>query len=147
MPIDPVAGLTIVNGVADATKKLYAVIKGLKDHEAKQKLDEILDELRELKRQASELEDQNRSLREKLRFKSDEYEFKSPFWYEKTHPDQPLCAKCFTDQKIAHVKVDHDEDGDTYGRCLHCEAYVRVQQSRRYSPGPYGGSGSDDWMG
>jgi hypothetical protein len=126
MPIDPVTGLTIVNGVADATKKLYAVIRGLKDHETKEKLDEILDELRDLKKQASELQDQNRELREKLRFKSDEFEFKNPFWYEKSHSDQPLCAKCFTDQKIAHVAVRQDEEG-THGRC--CSAPLKTRQS------------------
>lgn len=63
-------------------------------------MDEILDKLRELKQSASELEDENRDLREKLRFKSDEYESRTPFWYHTASPDRPLCAKCFAD-KIA----------------------------------------------
>lgn len=70
MPIDPVTGWTIVKNIADATKKLYDVARGLKDYETKQKLDEVLDELRDLKQQASDLEDENRELRESLRFKT-----------------------------------------------------------------------------
>jgi hypothetical protein len=50
-----------------------------KDRDAKQQVDEILDKLRELKQGASELEDQNREPRDKLRFKTGDYEFRTPF--------------------------------------------------------------------
>jgi hypothetical protein len=138
MPIDPVTGWGIVKTAGEVTRKLYEIVKEVKDREVKEKIDGVLDELRELKNQASELEDQNRELREKLRFKSDEFEFKTPFWYEKAHPDQPLCAKCFTDQKIAHVAVKRNEDGE-FGRCLHCGAYIEVNRIVRRNPGPYEG--------
>src|SRR5712692_3026659 len=86
---------TIAKTAGEISKKLYDFGKNLKDREAKQEFDEISDKLRELKQSASELEDENRALREKLRFKSDEYEFRNPFWYTRAHPDQPLCPKCF----------------------------------------------------
>jgi hypothetical protein len=86
---------TIAKTAGEISKKLYELGKGLKDRELKQQVDEIVDKLRDLKQSASELEDENRELREKLRFKSDEYEFRNPFWYHKAQPKQPLCPKCF----------------------------------------------------
>jgi hypothetical protein len=148
MQLDPVKGLTIVNGVAEATKKLYAVVKGLKDHETKQKLDEILDELRELKKQAAELEDQNRDLREKLRFKSDEFEFKNPFYYEKTHPEQALCPKCFAQQVAAPMEKPYQTHNGVYARCLVCGTSVEIERISRPASSSYGGSGGPhSWMG
>src|SRR5258708_36389468 len=94
--VDPLTGWTLVKTVAEATKKLFDVAKDVKDYETKQKLDEVLDELRELKQSASNLEDENRELKEKLRFNSDEYMFITPFWDEKVNRVQPLCAKCFS---------------------------------------------------
>lgn len=44
--------------------------------------------MRELKQSASNLEDENRELREKLRFKSDAYEFRNPFWSDKANADR-----------------------------------------------------------
>ena len=84
----------------EISKKLYDLSTHLKEREAKQRVDEILDKLRELKQSASELEDENRDLREKLRFKSDDYQFQSPFWYDKAHPNQPLCPKCFATKTL-----------------------------------------------
>src|SRR6266436_9122335 len=96
-PITTVTGAwTIAKTAGEISKKLYEFGKGLKDREAKQQIDEILDGVRELKQQASQLEDENRDLREKLRFKGDEYEFRTPFWYAKAYPEQALCAKCFS---------------------------------------------------
>lgn len=76
---------TIAKTAGEISKKLYELGKSIKDREAKQHVDEILDQLRELKHLASQLEDENRDLREKLRFKSSDYEFHSPFWFEKAH--------------------------------------------------------------
>jgi hypothetical protein len=59
-----------------------------------------MDKLHELKQSASALEDENRELREKLRFKGEAYEFRSPLWDDKAHPDRPLCPKCHAKQII-----------------------------------------------
>ena len=90
MTVDPVTAWTIAKTAGEISKKLYELGKGLKDRETQQQVDEIVDKLRELKQLASELEDENRDLREKLRFKSDYYKFKSPFWYSTDQPNQPL---------------------------------------------------------
>lgn len=121
--IDPVTGWTLVKTIADATKNLYEVAKGLKDHETKQKVDDVLDKLRELKQSASELEEENRELREKLRFKSDEYEFRNPFWYKRTQPHDPLCAKCFAADVVAPMTKPFEEG--RYRQCLVCRTNVR----------------------
>src|ERR1700693_1751224 len=92
---------TIAKTAGDISKKLYELGKTLKDRDAKQHVDEIVDNLRDLKQRASELEDENRELREKLRFKSDEYEFRTPFWYQNGCPNQPLCPKCFASKVAA----------------------------------------------
>ncbi len=140
---DPVLSWTIVKNVADATKKLYDIAKGLKDYETKKKLDEVLDELRDLKQQASQLEDENRNLKERLRFKSDDFEFKNPFWYEKAHPDQPLCPKCFANEKTGQMGAPYQATG-IWLRCLVCENTVQIEPARsqdnqvRLSRGPHG---------
>jgi hypothetical protein len=150
MAIDPVTGWTLVKGVAEATNKLYEIAKGLKDREAKQRIDEVLDELREFKKQTAELEDQNRDLREKLRFKGGDFDFKSPFWYEKAHPERALCPKCFAKQIVVPVGEQHQEEsGYTYRRCLHCETNVEVARGSVSAASPYGGGGrggSEGWM-
>ncbi|HEY6305336.1 MAG TPA: hypothetical protein VI488_02625 [Candidatus Angelobacter sp.] len=65
-------------------------------------LGHVYDTLWELKTAAGQLEDENRELKEKLRFKSDQYEFRLPFWYEKGKDQQPLCPKCFAkDRPVA----------------------------------------------
>ena len=116
-PVTTVTGaLTLVKSAAELTKKLHELQKGLKEREAKQHVDEILDRLRELKQSASELEDENRELREKLRFKSDEYEFRNPFWYHKAHPEEKLCPKCFAKGITAAMS-------EASGQCLVCKEY------------------------
>ena len=111
---------TIAKSAGEISKRLYEFGKSLKDREAKQQIDEILDKVRELKQTASELEDENRELREKLRFKSDDYAFRNPFWYFKANPAQPLCPKCFARQVRAPLG-EKDYNCDTgFRRCLVC---------------------------
>jgi len=117
---------TIAKTAGEVTKKLYELGKSLKDREAKQQIDEILDKVRELKQSASELEDQNRELRENLRFKSDDYEFRTPFYYEKAHPEQPLCVKCFANKIPAQMGEPGHECRSDYRRCLVCGDTVQV---------------------
>ena len=148
MPIDPVTGWTVVKNIADATKKLYEVAKGLKDYETKQKLDEVLDELRDLKQQASDLEDENRELRESLRFKSDDFEFKNPFYFEKKHPDRALCPKCFSKHIIAPVAAPYDNGHGVWRECLSCETTIEEIRSGRHDSAAYGmNGGPDEWVG
>lgn len=132
---------TVAKTAGDIGKKLYEVGKGLKDRETKQQIDEILDKVRELKQSASELEDQNRELREQLRFKSDEYEFRTPFYYHKSKPNQPLCPKCFA-SNVAAPMQEREPDSD-YRRCLVCSTGVMVRFVSQ--SGVYGPPHNDDW--
>ena len=129
--MEPVTSVTttwsIVRTAAEISKKLYELQKSFKDREAKQQLDEILDKLRDLKQSASELQDENRELREKLRFKSDDYEFRSPFWYEKDHPERALCAKCFASGIVAPMGKRGQDCGEGYRRCLVCHQSLEVK--------------------
>lgn len=133
--MDPVTTVTttwkIAQAAGEITKKLFALGKSLKDREAKQQVDEILDELRALKQSASELEDENRELREKLRFKSDEYEFRTPFYYAKAHPDRPLCPKCFANKISAPMGEPGQGCGADYRCCLTCNNSVEVGHTPR----------------
>ena len=47
--MDPITSLSLAKTAAELTRQLYDVAKGLKDREAKQRLDEVLDKLRVLK--------------------------------------------------------------------------------------------------
>ena len=113
----------------EISKKLYEFGKGLKDREEKRQVDEILDKLRELKQSASELEDENRELREKLRFKSDDYEFRTPFYYEKSRPNQPLCPKCFASKITAPMGEPGQDCNEDYRRCLVCHEGVAIRRT------------------
>lgn len=126
-PISTITGAwSIAKAAGEISKRLYDLGKGLKDREEKQKVDEILDSVRELKQSASELEDENRELREKLRFKRDDYGFRTPFYYEKLHPDRPLCPKCFAKNTPAPMGEPGQDCSPDYRRCLVCGESIQV---------------------
>ena|SRR5215469_17577666 len=131
--------ISIVTGVIGIGDRVYKLAKNVKDHEIKHQLDEIGDELRDLKQSASKLEDENRELREKLRFKSEAYEFRNPFWYDKAHPDRPLCPKCHAKQIDGPVG---ELDDPQYRSCLVCGEAIRVDNRQRRQPAVpgYGGN-------
>ncbi len=118
---------TIAKTTGEISRKLYEFAKSLKDRDAKQRVDEILDRLRDLKQSASELEDENRDLREKLRFNSDNYEFRRPFWYDKANPNRPLCPKCFANKVIAPMDEPGYGVSRDYRLCLACSNPVEVK--------------------
>jgi hypothetical protein len=124
------AAWTIAKTAGEIGKKLYEFGKSLKDREAKHQVDEIVDKLRELKQSASELEDENRDLREKLRFKSDDYEFRTLFWYERAKPNQPLCPKCFASNIAAPMGEQGQDCSPDYRRCLVCKDGSEVRRTR-----------------
>jgi hypothetical protein len=140
---------TIAKTAGEISKKLYDFGKSLKDREAKQQVDEIVDKLRELKQSASELEDENRDLREKLRFKSDDYDFRAPFWYEKAHPEQPLCPKCFASMIAAPMGGPGQGCSKDYRLCLVCNHSIEVNFDQSRHPRQVGGGqgGPQSWMG
>ena len=133
-PVTTIAGVwSIAKAAGEVSKKLYELGKSLKDRETKQQLDQILDSVRELKQAASKLEDENRELREKLRFKSDEYQFRSPFHYHKARPEVAPCPKCFS--KNISGPMGRQAPGDDYRLCLVCNQTVDVGSSSGFYPG------------
>jgi hypothetical protein len=128
--MDPIkvgtAVLSLAGKASEIGKKLYDFGKKIKDSDLKHQIDEIADEIRELKRAADELEDENRSLKEKLRSNSDAFEFHTPFQYEKAHPNQPLCVKCFTQGIVAQMGEPGQACDSNRRRCLNCGQLVRV---------------------
>jgi len=137
--VDPITGFSLFKTVAEAAKKIAEVAKDAKDYETKKKLGEVHDILISLKQAASDLEDENRELREQLRFKSDEFEFRNPFSYEKKHPDRALCPKCFAAQKIAPVSAPYDNEVAISRKCLACGTAVEEAPSRKAQSGFYTG--------
>ena len=121
---------TVAKTAGEISKKLYEFSKGLKDREGKQHVDEMLDKLRELKQSAAELEDENRDLREKLRFKSDAFELRSPFWYEKGKQEPALCPKCFAQGIAAPMGLPGQDCAHNYRRCLVCGNVNQVGPDR-----------------
>ena len=133
--MEPISTVTSALGIAKAageiSKRLYEFGKSLKDREAKQHVDEILDQLRELKQSASELEDENRALREKLRFKSDDFIFRTPFYYAKDNSIQALCPRCFAKQIAAPMGEPGQGVNSDYRQCLVCDYTVEVNYTNR----------------
>lgn len=126
-PVSTITGAwSIAKAAGEISKKLYELSKSLKDREARQQVDEILDQVRELKQSASELEDANRDLQEELRFNSDQYEFRTPFWYDRAHSDRPHCTKCFAKKILAPMGEPGHSCNPDYRRCLVCSEVVRL---------------------
>lgn len=144
--VDAQSGLSLFSAIAAAGKSIYDIAQGVGKIETKQQLHSVYDTLMDLKQRAAALEDENRELRAKLHFRSDDFEFRNPFWYEKSHPDRPLCAKCFASQTAAPMSEPYEASG-TFRRCLVCNNYVEIERGRKHNPGPYGGpSGPNSWM-
>ena len=123
-PISAISGAwTIVKTAGEATKKLYELSRQIKDQTTRQQVDEVLDELRDLKHQASLLEDENRELKAKLRFNSDEYEFRNPFWYKKGYKKTPLCPKCFSNHVAAPIGQGANLECP---KCLVCDSHFTL---------------------
>lgn len=133
--MDPATAVTtgwkIAKTAGEIGRNLYALAISLKDRDAKQQVDDILDQVRQLKQSASELEDENRDLREKLRFKSDDFQFHSPFWFDKAHPDQPLCPKCFANNVASPMGEPGQGCNDRYRLCLVCGNALEVRHGTR----------------
>ena len=125
------AAWTLAKTSSEIIKKLFEFEKSVEDLGSKRQIDEMLDTLRDLKQSASELEDENRELREKLRFKTDEYDFKNPFWYDKAHSDRALCAKCYANNKIGPMGEKGQGCDDDYRCCLVCDNHVEVSHEER----------------
>jgi|SRR5882724_2946391 len=140
------AAWTIAKTAGEISKKLFELGKSIKDRDTKHQVDVITDELRELKHKASLLEDENRDLREKLRFKNDNYEFRTPFWYDKAKPERALCPKCFAKEIPAPMDEQGNGCSSEYRRCLVCSDVVQVSKAvRQSSVGPPRG-GPHGWM-
>jgi len=142
------AGISLVKGAADLSRKMYELWKESKDHNVKQQLSEMLDQLTVLKQQAAALEEQNRELKEALRFKSDEYEFKNPFYFDKNKPTMPLCPKCFTEKRIAPMSQTWQGSGGMYSKCLACSTIVEINKRGNERSGQEFelGGGPEGWM-
>jgi hypothetical protein len=145
--MDASAGFALFNTIATAGKTIYEIAQGTSKLEEKHQLMEVYDTLMALKRAAAELEDENHSLKRRLRFNSGEFEFRSPFWYEKNFADRALCAKCFGNDKASPMGERYTTADGIWRRCLVCDNHVQVERGTNYDPEPYGGSGNpNDWM-
>jgi hypothetical protein len=125
---DPGRAWAIAKTAAELSKKLFAFRKTLKSNEEKHQIDEILDTLSDLKHSASTLEDENRDLKDRLRFKGDDYVFRTPFRYHKDRPDVPLCVKCFANNVEAPMGEPGMGVSPQYRLCLVCGNFVRIEK-------------------
>ncbi len=120
------AGLTLFNAIAAAGRTIYEIAQGTSKLETKQELMDVNDTLMNLKRAAGDLEDQNRELKEKLRFKSEDFEFRNPFWFENKYPERALCPKCFSKHVLAPVATPHETASEGVSRqCLACDTSIQ----------------------
>jgi hypothetical protein len=148
MDIDPQAGLTLFNTITSAGKVIYEIAKGTSRLEEKQQLMRVYDTLMSLKRAAGDLEDENHNLKQKLRFKSEDFDFASPFYYEKKHPDQPLCVRCFANGKVGPMGMTYITLDGSFRHCLVCDNRIQVELATRHDHGSEDGSGGpNSWMG
>jgi len=67
-----------------------------------------------------------RVLREKPRLKREEYVFCNPFYYRKDRPQQPLCVKCFENDREGPMAEPGVNVTPSYRQCLLCGNIVEV---------------------
>jgi hypothetical protein len=101
-------------------KEIADLVKKLGNIELYRKIVELEGEVIELTRE-------NPDLKERLRFKSDDFEFRNPFWYDRARPDRPLCAKCFANQKVAPMSEPYKAAG-VWRKCLVCGNEIQIEQ-------------------
>lgn len=154
--MEPITAITTALGLAksagEITDKLNKLYRNVKDRETKEQIATLIDQMHVLKQSAYALEDENRSLREQLRFKGDDYEFSTPFYYEKAQlmPRQALCPKCFSEGKASPMGERGQACSSNYRKCLVCGHPVQVSKPQQQNRGPirrYGGGGDAEWMG
>jgi hypothetical protein len=121
-------------------KEIADLVKKLGNIELYRKIVELEGEVIELTRE-------NHDLKERLRFKSGDFEFKNPFWYEKAHPDRPLCAKCFATRTVAPMsELYRGANEGVWRKCLVCSDGVQIAPppSDNYG-GPRGPRSDGPW--
>lgn len=140
MALDPASAISLATNVTNLMKTLFGVAKEQQRQEVKDQIIEVIDALQELKLRAVELEDQNRELKEKLRFKSDDFDYREPFYFEKSKPNVLLCPRCFVEHKRAAPMSYQvrDDDGTVFRKCNVCDkiTYEQRGQPRPYNPPP-----------
>jgi len=126
MSVDPVTAWTIAKTAGEISKKLYELGKGLKDREQQQKVDEIVDKLRDLKQLASELEDENREVREKLSSRATTTIFGLPFGIQKTSLTCPFARSVLLRALLPQWENSTwTAPGRPYRTCLVCNNFFR----------------------
>jgi hypothetical protein len=121
----------LFNTIAGAMNTVYDLSKAAKNPEEKQQLNKVYDTLVELKHKATLLEDENRKLRDQVRFKSDQFEFRNPFWYEKGKPGQPFCPKCYAGNVAGPMNQSVPFNEISYRICLVCGHSVDELKNNR----------------
>jgi hypothetical protein len=140
---DALGAVQLVSLVTSTIKNVRDLLKAATDDDVKQGLREVLDSLDDLKQRASELTDENRELRDKLRLRGEDFEFRQPFYYEKSKPHTPLCPKCYVNhERVAPMSVSMQTDSAVFRRCLACETVVTERAIHRM---PEFGGGGSDW--
>jgi hypothetical protein len=109
--------------------------KTIGNKEAERKLEAVYDTLWGLKTTAGQLDDENRKLRKELRFKSNDFEFRHPFWFEKGNDQVALCPKCFADHNAAQMsKPMGSVENGMYRKCLVCSTITEETQGQARTP-------------
>jgi hypothetical protein len=122
--------IALFSAIASAGKTVFDIAQSTTKAEEKDRLMDVYDTLMDLKRAAADLEDENRELKLKLRFKSDDFAFRSPFYYEKNDAaNQPFCPKCFSNEKTSPMgPTFRYNDGPLVRSCLVCNQVFSVGQ-------------------
>ena len=138
--------VTLFSAIANAGKVVFDIAQSTTKISERQRLMDVYDELMGLKRSAADLEDENRALKEKLRFRSEDFDFKTPFWYEKKNPERPLCAKCHAKENASPMGEPYETDSGSFRKCLVCDNQEKVGPRRISGDFDPRLSGPNSWM-
>lgn len=138
MSIIPPAALTtvqIVSGLASSAKNAVDLAKASSNNELKGAVSELYDSVLDVKARVLDLDEENRNLKVQLAQKE---QIEGPderfgYFYFKSHPDKPLCPKCY--QAIPSQVVYMGPRRDQTRFCPVCNFYVEEGRSSSINRG------------
>ena len=135
--------LGLINSTVQTAKTAIELAKHSKDHDLKNSVSAILDQILDLKAKILELDEENRSLHQRIATHAD-VERKGDFgyWFKRGETD-PLCPKCYEGSgKITYLPKPETWSGGVRRDCRICgdTTWEVPMGSRRGQIQPRGGS-------
>jgi hypothetical protein len=139
-----VTAAQMVASVVSTVKAARDLAKDISNHELKEKIGDIYKGLNDLRQRILDLDEENRNLKAELAKRAETDGPVPPFGYyfDKRHPDSPLCPKCYqsSDSRLAFMGPQEPwGNGALRRKCQLCGHVIDEIKPKPYrnDPTPY----------